>query len=590
MIAFLPIARYRVDYQIASGRPFSSFERFLLRAVREGHGSVPKLARMFCIHRRLIVEGLVTLMQAGWVSLGAQEAQFVLSPSGEVACDSNSLPTTIAVSDRHLTIIVEKVSGQVGRSNEVDFYTRAKLANLWDGGVLLRKGDISNIVDPGLVSSLIPHQPTEWIRWIGPVNVVSDNAAFAVIDVDTEAQRISGIPKAWESLLITYCLDQVRRREVQIAEAGAPFEDRELRELVRRDLVEPLDEESYEVDSEWGPATLVSSDILWTVPDHEEALKSLIDRAETYLAIASPELSASGIAELLPTLRYALGRGLLVNIFLGQIPKRDNSQAWAALEDLRKLEYDSTRERGDGRLAVAAQETECATNLALGDTKDGPTAILGTYAWTAMHSADNRPCISVRLSDSWAVGRLCELLADFSSADERLRLDGGFVRLKKAAGELRQHAQGCSTRGGGSLEARILLERDHQQAVQFVTATAKESLSVATNDLVAASQSGWLAMAALASERLGAKVQIDYDSPVEPPAEFVDLALLNKYGATFERKRSIDGAIIIGDSDYVLISNYKSDGISARRSYAARIGIVFKGPEARKLFTQSDVS
>ena len=587
MIAFLPIARYRVDYQVASGRPFSSFERLLLKAVGEGHGSVPALAKIFCIHRRLIVEGMVTLMQAGWVSLGADEAQFVLSLSGEKACAGNVLPDTIAVSDRHLTIIVEKVSGQVARSNEVDFYTRANLRNLWDSGVLLRKGEISNVVDPGFVSSLLPHQPTEWIRWIGPITVLSDNAAFAVIDVDTEAQQIGGIPKAWESLLLTECLEQVRRRERQLTEAEAPVEDSELRQFVRRDLAEALDAEFSQVDSEWAPTTLSSRDILWSVSDHQEALKSLIDKAETYLAIASPDLSQPGIAELLPTLQNALNRGLLVNIFMGQIPKRSNPQAWAALEALKKLEYDSTRRPGDGRLAMATRESECATNIALADTKDGPTAILGNYTWTAMDTADCTPHLSIQLSDSWAVARLCELLADFSSADERLRLDAGFVRLKKAAGELRQCAQSDFARHGDSFEARLLLERDHQQAVQFVTTTAKQSLSIATNDLVAVARSGWLPMIAAASVRLGPKVHIEYGLPNELPTDLSDLDLLSTHGATLERKTTIDGTIIIGDNDNVVISNYKPDVISARTSYAARIGIAIRGAEARQLFIQS---
>jgi hypothetical protein len=587
MIAFLPIARYRVDYQIASGRPFSSFERLLLKAVKEGHNSVPALAKIFCIHRRLIVEGLVTLMQAGWVSLGAEEAQFILSPSGAKASEGSDLPDTIAVSDRHLTIIVEKVSGQVARSNEVDFHTRANLRNLWEGGVLLRKGDISNIVDPGLVSSLLPHQPTEWIRWIGPITVLSDNAAFAVIDVDTEAQQIGGIPKAWESLLLTDCLEEVGRRERQLAEAETPIEDGELRQLVRRDSAEALDGESSQVDSVWAPATLGPRDILWSISDHQGVLNSLVDNAETYLAIASPELSQAGIAELLPVLKNALSRGLLVNVFMGHLPKRSDTHAWAAFETLRKIEYDSARALGVGRLAISARESECATNIVLADTKEGPTAILGTYAWTAMNAADCTPHLSVRLSDSWAVARLCELLADFSSADERLRLDAGFVRLKKAAGELRQHAQGGSARQGDSLEARLLLERDHQQAVQFVTATAKQKLSVATNDFIGIARSGWLAMIAAASERLGPKVHIAYCSPTDLPTDLPGLAILSKYGATLERKNAMDGTIIIADDDHVVISNYKSEVISARRSYAARIGIVVRGAEARTLFTRS---
>jgi hypothetical protein len=82
MIAFLPIARYRVVYQVASGRPFSSFERLLLKAIKDGHGSVPALAKMFCIHRRMIVEGLVTLMQAGGCRWEQRKRSLPSAPAG----------------------------------------------------------------------------------------------------------------------------------------------------------------------------------------------------------------------------------------------------------------------------------------------------------------------------------------------------------------------------------------------------------------------------------------------------------------------------------------------------------------------------
>ena len=131
MIAFLPIARYRAEYQVAAGRPFSTFEKLLLRAVQGGEDSLSALAKRFGVHRRLIVQLLRTIMQAGWVSLGAGNTEFVLTSSGQKACgDSAGLPPTIIVADRQQTVVVEKVTGQVARSNRLDFYSRAKLRPL----------------------------------------------------------------------------------------------------------------------------------------------------------------------------------------------------------------------------------------------------------------------------------------------------------------------------------------------------------------------------------------------------------------------------------------------------------------------------
>ena len=116
MIAFVPIARYKVEYQVASGRPFSIFEKLLLRGIDGGSNTLGSLAEMFKVHRRLVIEGLVTLMQAGWVSIAVGSDEFVLSQSGKLACEgSTGLPPTIIVSDRSQTIVVEKVTGQIAK-------------------------------------------------------------------------------------------------------------------------------------------------------------------------------------------------------------------------------------------------------------------------------------------------------------------------------------------------------------------------------------------------------------------------------------------------------------------------------------------
>lgn len=577
MIAFLPITRYRVDYQVASGRPFSSFERLLLKSVKTGYGTVPDLARIFCVHQRLIVEGLVTLMQAGWVSLGSDEGHFVLSPSGRIASAGKSLPDTIAISDRHLTVVLEKVTGQVARNNEIDFYTRSNLRTLWSGGVELRKGDISNIVDPGWVAGLLSHQPTEWIRWIGPIAVLSDNAAFAVIDVDTNAGRLGGIPKSWEALLLGPCLEQVRRQERKLAESNQEPGDEELRQLVRRDVIIATEDEYGKDDTGWASAVLDSGDILHDTNQHEAAITTLIENAESYVALALPSFSQAGIVHFLPKLENAVSRGLLVNLFFGQLPDKSDLDGRRALDLLKKLEYDSTHNSEAGRLAVASRESECSSSIALADTSEGPSAILGVYPWALIPSDQNLRYLSIRVSEPRAVARLCELLADFSAADERLRLDSGFVRLKKAAEELRRTAQSVVGRPVSSLQARILLDRDHQYAIQALCSGASQSLKVFTNDLLSLSRNGWLRLIISAASRGVRSIRIAFSSPEYVPNDNVDVNEAAKLGVIFDHNPTIEGRVVIADNDSALLTSGRSDEISARQSYAARVGLALRG-------------
>jgi hypothetical protein len=585
MIAFLPITRYRVEYQVASGRPFSSFERLLLASVGEGLASISKLVERFRIHRRLVVEGLVTLMQAGWVSLGSDEGQFVLTPSGVTACQGVSLPDTIAVSDRHTTVIIEKVTGQVARNQEVDFYSRSKLRGLWDAGVVLRKGAVSNIVDPAIVTGLLPHDATEWIRWIGPISVTSDNAAFAVIDVDTKVERIGGIPKAWEPLLLSECLPQVRQKEMELTAEDQILDDKELRELVRHGVQEETSQAFAELDSGWRPVHLSTDDVLNTSKEHHAVLAHQAAHADAYLAIASPDLSEAGVEDILPALESAIQRGVLVNLFLRSVPSKHNQSQWNAYEKLRKLEYDSTRQGGAGRLAIGTRSTECATGIVFADVPTGPSAVIGTYPWCASAPAEQHTGTSLTVSDPWTVATVCEVLADFSAADERLRLDAGFVRLKKAAGELRREVQ-SPTATPRLTSMKVLLDRDHEAAVRMVIENAQAQLLVVTSDLNSLVKSGWINLISDAATRLGPDTTVRFTTPTQIPNEITSISVAVKNGAAFVPGARFNGTVIVGDNRAVITTSNR-DSASARQSFAARVGIALSGDDVPEYLADS---
>lgn len=583
MIAFLPIARYRVEYQVASGRPFSSFERLLLRAVRDGYGGVDTLSELFAVHRRLIVEGLVTLMQAGWVSIGTGETSFVLTSSGRIACDGDTLPPTIALSDRSLTIVVEKVTGQVARNNEIDFHSRSNLRNLWQGGVQLRKGDVSNIVDPAQVSPLLTHQATEWIRWIGPITVINDNAAFAVIDVDTSNERMLGIPNRWTPLLLPECLEAVRRRESELADNGASVPDdleRELRQLVRADPITRYSDEVSEEDLVWSPLEIRADDVIWSVDEHKKAISTMVREAATYIAIACPYFDDHAALELIPMLTSSLDRGLLINIFLGKFPPNSDVKSRAAVEKLKKLEYDSSHGTGTGRLSLGTRATSCNTYIVLADTELGASAILGTYPWGASLSLNDQANLSMHLHAPWAVARLCEVLDGFSSADEKLRLEAGFVRLRKVAGDLRKFKTPNSqvSIAGTRFKGEILLDPDHQAVISSLVSEAKRSITIFTDDLIAFSQCGWLELLTDVSDRLDQGIQVTYSATVDVKvSEAPDLEALMKMGARLNKRSGLAGTIMIFDDDSMILTNAKSNTGSARHSYSARIGIAMRG-------------
>jgi hypothetical protein len=60
----VPVTRFSVAYEVGEARPYSAFERLLLRAISDGSTDIQSLASHFAVPTRLIIEGVVTLIHA----------------------------------------------------------------------------------------------------------------------------------------------------------------------------------------------------------------------------------------------------------------------------------------------------------------------------------------------------------------------------------------------------------------------------------------------------------------------------------------------------------------------------------------------
>ena len=73
MIVLLPVGVLRVPFQLASGRPYSYLEELILTSLSEEAKGLDQLCVLFAIHRRIVIEVLVTLMYSGWIALDPVE-------------------------------------------------------------------------------------------------------------------------------------------------------------------------------------------------------------------------------------------------------------------------------------------------------------------------------------------------------------------------------------------------------------------------------------------------------------------------------------------------------------------------------------
>lgn len=101
MNVLIPVSRYRVKYQVASGRPFSFFERLALEGVDQGLCSIEQLTDTFRVHQRVVIEVVVSLMQAGWVAINRDSHDLITTKAGKEALRRDeALPSNIIVQDR----------------------------------------------------------------------------------------------------------------------------------------------------------------------------------------------------------------------------------------------------------------------------------------------------------------------------------------------------------------------------------------------------------------------------------------------------------------------------------------------------------
>src|SRR5207244_8549279 len=107
MIVLVPVSRYRIEFDVASGRPYSVLERLVLDAVREGMTSLASLHGIFQIPQRRLIEALVTLTQAGWLAVGGNdEPGFMLTAEGHEALVSGQEPRSSLVLEGTSSFIV----------------------------------------------------------------------------------------------------------------------------------------------------------------------------------------------------------------------------------------------------------------------------------------------------------------------------------------------------------------------------------------------------------------------------------------------------------------------------------------------------
>jgi len=479
MLAFLPVSRFRVSYQVASGRPYSPLERYLLEAVREGHATLDALVDLFRVHRRIVIEGLVTLMQAGWLGLrpGGDDKFDVTDAGQEALKQPGALPPNIALTEKPAYLVMELVRGQIAPSNAVFYWERRHLKALWEKGIKIPKADAAFTPETGQVRPLLRPQDAkaEYVRAIGPINFDRHNSDYLVVDVDTANRRLVGIPSAWEAELVDELIERVQRREAELIAKGQSVDDQDLRKLVR---ITRDDEEDMSNPDVWRVAP-DALDFVSGIEAHGRLLADCLRRASSCVVISSAILTRTGINDLLADILDAVKRGVLIDVLWGWPPEPAGGQDHAAaLKMLLDLEKNTRSMSVPGRLQVSEQPSRSNVGLLVADPDGAFEVTLGCCEWLA--GKKGASALSVRLRHAGLVSRLCGLVGDMIATDAHLETSASALQLLNASADLDARAlteePPPQALEKDSIQARLLLDRQNELVLRAVAANARERL------------------------------------------------------------------------------------------------------------------
>jgi hypothetical protein len=374
MIVLLPVSRFRVPYDIARGKPYSRLEHMVLNAVADGGATLRSLAGAFRVHDRLLVEAVVTLVNAGWVAVqGGPQASFVLTGAGQAAASSDREPVSVIVETARPGIVVmERHSGQVARQSEAPPYRREDLAEVWDAAPRIATRIVRDSVDEAQVQKLLHRDAGEWVRRIGHIEEISRDAHWLPLDVDIDTKQVIGLPPPWRHALTAPALASA----VAATDASPKAAARDASRPGRRRFLGATHNDH--VQRRAATVLLAAGDVLHGGQAHAAALAEALASARTSVALAVPHVDGTGAFETLAArCADAVARGVRVDLLIGSAGA--DAAALAAVAN--RIGYGA--DARDGRALLRVRVTGSGASLLLWDIAYGQLAgLVSDHAWT----------------------------------------------------------------------------------------------------------------------------------------------------------------------------------------------------------------
>ena len=583
MIILVPLSRFRITYEVAAGRPFSQFERLILRAIREGASELSELRDAFQVHPRLLIEGLVTLTHAGWVAIGGPGHEgFVLTSGGQEAATSDQPPSTTEVASRHAIVIMERISGGLIANSEVRFASRRELRDVWDQAIRLGPEVTDNKLDEGQVQHLLPRRQGEWLRWIGPIDMLTKGANWLPVSVDARTQEIVGLPDSWIPKLQKAILERAREADKTklVSESEKSIELPPIRQKHARAASDEKEPGGLRLPEMSRPTAVSQDDFCFTFSEHEDLIARAMNEAQSSLFVASPRPNVGRLEALRGYIERALGQGINVDLLFGETeggdPEFRHVSDWCS-----RVAYHAGQENR-GSLRFSRQPSKFRGNLLLWDGPGGFVACVGSYNWLALSARQGESSIpqdmTMRISEPGIVATLARCAIGSWSGVETEALSSTADRWRGIAAELDMKSSLDSTMDFNA-RIRVVLDSDHQMFVDDCGSSAQERIFVASNELETLSKI--LSIDANTDLKASAGIDIVYERSDRDETWISDVSYrLGEMGGSLRRVDCFQGEVLITDGTLCMTSYKILSAASGAGSGGVReIGVVIESQQ-----------
>lgn len=566
----LPLSRFEVNYEVASGRPYADLDRLVLQAVAEKIRDLDALVDSFQLQPRLIIEVLISLARAGWLSFDIGKGTFEVTTLGRNSLKEGVLPPYTVIESASEVVLLEEWTGAIVSQKEISYTNKFALekSGVWATARRLPTCIIDDRLDHGEVIGLLRQDENQWIRSVETPVLCARGRHWLRARVDVSRGLVYDIPDRWQKalgpLLLHYAAGITGEPLPPLLQSAEPLEPAPLLE-----------------------ADVRATDILVTHAQHIDALRAAFAEAQSLVVVGSAFLDSDMLeGEARQWMLDALRRRVQIDLLWGYGLGRGEGAEKKTLKWLRRLR----EEAGTGvNLRFSSEPTESHAKFLIADRNHELEAIIGSFNWLSTpltsHIADRAGSnVSIRLRHPALLAELLHSAAALWMSSRAGLLSDAPERLRNLAGKCaRKAAESNPAAGAPGVRIGIIRDTQHEHWLRQIMQGSDTPKMIVSHQLGRAARS-----------RLQFSPNPSYKELsilFGRPSDTMDASALNEVTATVaagggrcQRADWVHSKVAMA-GDTVLISSYNflsADPFQTARR-AREVGVVLQGAAVAEL-------